>query len=107
MNAERCRLLLVEILRLTEEHRRAPPPADATAKVDYIQTTKLGPRTSRLFGGNLDGALRKMLARDLRDLERLGLVDLGRPWGDRVTNVKLTADGEAAAIAASDHSSSV
>ena len=92
MNEKRRRVLLVEILRLTELHRRTPRPdgfrVDARAKVDYDQTAELGPRTSTLFGGNLDDAARKMLSRDLRELENVGLVELGRPWGERVTNVK-------------------
>ena len=64
------------------------------------KTLPRGWRRCRAFGGNLDTAARKLLTRDLRDLEGLGWVELGRLWGESVVNVKLTDAGEAEAKAA-------
>jgi hypothetical protein len=107
MNEARCHLLLIEILRLTKEHRRTPRPeghGQGAAKVEYDQVAAFGPRTATLSGGNLTGAGRTMLSRDLRTVEAEGLVELTRagPFAERVTNVTLTAEGEQVAITARD-----
>jgi hypothetical protein len=87
--------LLLAIHQATLRHDRSERPdgrSQPRQTYNWDVAQELGPRVRDLWPC-VDGAERMRLHRALKGLEAAGLVELGRPWGDKATNVKLTARG--------------
>jgi hypothetical protein len=91
--------LLLECYRRMQEHKTtAPPPAwQEWNRERYDETTEFGPDYAfgNWFGSGHSEAIRMRFRRAINELANNGYLVTYSRWGERLTKVKLTPNGEA------------